>query len=67
MTSRCSFELVEKTAAFGARILVAVSAPTALALERAQALDMAVVAIARQDTMTVFHGFDRIDANGVTE
>jgi FdhD protein len=66
VTSRCSFELVEKTAAFGARILVAVSAPTALALERAQALDMAMVAIARHDTMTIFHGFDRIDANGVT-
>ncbi|MET0427560.1 MAG: formate dehydrogenase accessory sulfurtransferase FdhD [Microvirga sp.] len=64
VTSRCSFELVEKTAAFGARILVALSAPTAFALERAQALDMVLVAIARHDTMTVFHGSERIDASG---
>ncbi len=49
ITSRCSFEMVEKTARFGARLLVAVSAPTSLALERARALGVGVVAIARRD------------------
>ncbi len=56
ITSRCSFEMVEKTASFGARILVAISAPTSLAIERARALGVALVAIARRDTFTVFHG-----------
>jgi FdhD protein len=60
VTSRCSFELVEKVAVFGARILVAISAPTSLALERARRLDMTLIAIARHDSVTVFHGLERI-------
>ena len=60
VTSRCSFELVEKAAAMGARTLVAISAPTAFALERARALDMNLVAVARRDTVAVFHGMDRV-------
>ncbi|WP_114946099.1 formate dehydrogenase accessory sulfurtransferase FdhD [Microvirga calopogonii] len=62
VTSRCSFELVEKVAAFGARTLVSISAPTSLALERARHLDITLIGIARRDTMTVFHGIDRIKA-----
>ena len=49
ITSRCSFEMVEKAARLGAHLLVAVSAPTSLALERARALGVGVVAIARRD------------------
>ncbi len=60
VTSRCSFELVEKVAAFGARTLVAISAPTSLALERARLLDIALIGIARRDSVTVFHGLERI-------
>jgi FdhD protein len=60
VTSRCSFELVEKVASFGARTLVAISAPTSLALERARHHDITLVGIARSDSMTVFHGFERI-------
>lgn len=62
VTSRLSFELVEKAAAIGARTLVAISAPTALALERARALDMNLVAVARRDTIAVFHGMERLRA-----
>jgi FdhD protein len=64
ITSRCSFEMVEKAGAFGARTLVAISAPTALALERARRLDITLAGIARRDTMTVFHGADRIVTDG---
>lgn len=64
VTSRCSFELVEKVAAFGARSLVAISAPTSLALERAQHHDMTLIGIARHDSMTVFHGLERIRQEG---
>ena len=60
VTSRCSFELVEKVAVFGARTLVAISAPTSLALERARHHDMTLIAIARHDSVTVFHGLERI-------
>jgi FdhD protein len=54
ITSRCSFEMVAKAAIFGARTLVAVSAPTSLALDRARALGMTVVAVARKDKALSF-------------
>ena len=60
VTSRCSFEMVEKAATLGARIVVAISAPTTLAIARAKALDVTLVAIARRDTVTVFGGQERI-------
>ena len=56
VTSRCSFEMAEKAAAFGAPALVAISAPTSLALERARRHGLTLVAIARRDTVTVFNG-----------
>ena len=46
--------MVDKTAAFGAGMLVAISAPTSLALDRAGRLGMRLVAIARRDGLTVF-------------
>ncbi|MDB5511529.1 MAG: fdhD [Enterovirga sp.] len=60
VTSRCSFEMVEKTASLGARVLVAISAPTSLAIERARTLGVTLVAIARRDTVTIFNGAARI-------
>jgi FdhD protein len=65
VTSRCSFELVEKVAAFGARTIIAISAPTSLALERAQRLDITLVGIARHDSVTVFHGLERIHVQDI--
>ncbi len=56
VTSRASFEMVEKTAFFGAPLLAAISAPTGLAIERAQALGLTLAAIARADALTVFAG-----------
>jgi FdhD protein len=60
VTSRCSFEMVEKAASLGARLIVAISAPTSFAIERARSLGVALVAIARRDTVTVFHGAEAI-------
>lgn len=65
VTSRCSFELVEKIAAFGARTLVAISAPTSLALERARHLDITLIGIARRDSVAVFHGLEHIVSQDV--
>ncbi|TPE60201.1 formate dehydrogenase accessory sulfurtransferase FdhD [Sandaracinobacter neustonicus] len=51
VTSRCSYELVEKTVRAGCPLLVAVSAPTQLAVSRAQAAGLAMAAIARDDSL----------------
>jgi FdhD protein len=56
ITSRCSYEMVEKAASFGASTLVAISAPTSLAIERAEALGLTLYAIARSDGAIQFTG-----------
>ena len=66
ITSRCSFEMVEKTAVFGASALVAISAPTSLAIERANAYGMTLVAIARADGAMVFGNAGKIISTVVT-
>ena len=60
VTSRCSYEMVEKAALAGITLLVAVSAPTALAIRKAEQANMTLVAIARADGHTVFAGEQRI-------
>jgi len=54
LTSRVSVEMVQKSAAIGAPIIAAVSAPTALAVRMADACGMTLVAIARKDGFEVF-------------
>lgn len=56
VTSRCSYEMVEKAAAFGAGLLVAISAPTTLGVERARHHGLTLAGIARADAVTVFCG-----------
>ena len=58
VTSRCSYEMVAKAAAFGARALVAVSAPTSLALDVAEAAGVALIVTARRDSALTYeaHG-----------
>lgn len=60
VTSRCSFEMVEKAARMGCPILVAVSAPTELAISKAQEANMTLVALARADGHAVFAGGERL-------
>jgi len=60
ITSRCSYEMVEKTVLAGAPILVAISAPTALAVRKAQDAHLTLVALARDDGHTVFAGGNRL-------
>jgi FdhD protein len=54
LTSRVSVEMVQKSAAISAPIIVAVSAPTALAVRMAEAAGMTLVAVARKDGFEVF-------------
>ena len=60
LTSRVSVEMVQKTAMIGAPMLVAVSAPTTLAIRIADATGITLVAIARDDGYEVFTHPDRI-------
>lgn len=60
LTSRVSVEMVQKAAVMGAQILVAVSAPTALAVRTAEACGMTLVAVARDDGFEVFTGAERV-------
>lgn len=60
VTSRCSFEMVEKTARMGSPIIVAVSAPTDLAIAKADEAGVTLIALARSDGHTVFTRPDRL-------
>lgn len=62
VTSRCSFEMVEKAVRMGAPMIVAVSAPTDLAVRRAEAAGLTLVALARADAQLVFAGGQRLQA-----
>ncbi len=67
LTSRVSVEMVQKTAAMGAPVLVAVSAPTALAVRMAEAAGITLAAIARADGFEIFTHPGRITSAAVTQ
>jgi len=60
LSSRVSVELVQKMARIGAPLLVAVSAPTALALRVAEDAGITVVGVARADGFEVFTHPERV-------
>jgi FdhD protein len=60
LTSRVSVEMVQKTATIGAPLMVAVSAPTALAVRTADAAGITLAAIARADGFEIFTHPQRI-------
>ena len=51
LTSRCSYELVEKAVLANCPLLATISAPTTLALERAAAAGLALRVLARSDAL----------------
>jgi FdhD protein len=60
LTSRVSVEMVQKTAQLGTPVIVAISAPTALAVRTAQAAGITLAAIARGDGFEIFTHRHRI-------
>lgn len=60
VTSRCSYEMVEKTAIAGVSLLAAISAPTTLAIAKARAANLTLIALARADGCMVFTGAERV-------
>lgn len=64
LSARCSFELVEKAVRAGCPLLVTISAPTSLAVERAAQAGLALVALARSDYALIFgdpHGILKLE------
>jgi FdhD protein len=55
LTSRCSYELVEKAVIARAPALVTISAPTSLAVARAEAARLTLISLARPDSALVFN------------
>lgn len=60
LTARCSYELVEKTVRAGCPMLVTISAPTTLAVERAAMAGLTLVTLARPDAALVISGLENI-------
>jgi FdhD protein len=67
LTSRVSVEMVQKAAVAGAPIVVAMSAPTALALQTAEQAGITLVAVARADGFEVFTHPHRIAGVGTAQ
>jgi FdhD protein len=59
-TSRVSVEMIQKSAAIGVPLVVAVSAPTALAVRMADAAGITLVAVARHDGFEIYTHSHRI-------
>ncbi|WP_281982565.1 formate dehydrogenase accessory sulfurtransferase FdhD [Thalassorhabdomicrobium marinisediminis] len=67
LTSRVSVEMVQKAAAAGCGIILAVSAPTTLAVATAEAAQVTLVALARDDRFEIFTHPHRIQLSEATD
>lgn len=65
ISSRVSVEMVQKAAMMGAPMLIAISAPTALAIRTAERAGITLVAIARDDGFEVFTKGERVDLSAL--
>jgi formate dehydrogenase accessory protein FdhD len=64
MTSRASYEIVHKAACAGIEMVVAISAPTTLAIRTAEAAGITLCAFLRGDAMNVYCGAARLRGDG---
>jgi len=61
LSSRCSFELVQKMLAVRLSVLVTISAPTSLAMDLAERYRLTLIALARSDSMLLINDpFNRL-------
>jgi FdhD protein len=63
MSSRCSYELVQKAARANIPLLCTVSAPTGLAVRLAEQAGLTLISLARGGSFLVLAGAHRIDWN----
>ncbi len=60
VSSRASFELVQKTVRAGIPMLVAIGAPSSLAIQTAKHFGMTLVGFAKEDRFNVYAGAERV-------
>lgn len=65
ISSRVSVEMVQKAAMLGVPIVIAVSAPTALAIRTAEKAGLTLIAVARDDGFEVFTRGERVDLDAL--
>ncbi len=67
VTSRLSVEMVQKAASLGSAVLLAISAPTALAIRTAEAAGMTLAALVRGQDFEIFTNADRIVPGAIAD
>ncbi|WP_331372424.1 formate dehydrogenase accessory sulfurtransferase FdhD [Sinorhizobium chiapasense] len=67
VTSRVSVEMVQKTAIIGSPVIIAISAPTALAIRTAEEAGMTLIALVRGDEFEIFTHAARIHPGAVAD
>lgn len=60
MSSRASFELIQKAVMAGISIMVCVGAPSSLAIETAQAFDMTLIGFSREHSFNIYSGSPKV-------
>jgi FdhD protein len=65
LTSRVSIEMVQKAASCGCPMIIAVSAPTALAVRMADLAQLTLIAVARGDEFEIFTHPHRVAEEGI--
>ncbi|MGI0523520.1 formate dehydrogenase accessory sulfurtransferase FdhD [Rhizobium giardinii] len=67
VTSRVSVEMVQKTAIIGSPFIIAISAPTALAIRTADEAGMTLIALVRGADFEIFTHSDRIQSGAIAD